>query len=283
LEDGTPRGVSIHVGLNRVDPDHYLGWDGELLGCEFDANDMAELAAASGLQTQTLLTEEARAKGFVSAMENASQTLKSGDLLVLTFSGHGGQVPDTNTSHEQDRVDETWALYDRQVVDDELFALLARFKAGVRIAIFIDSSVSGTVARAAFEPPSIDRLDDLAVESDQPRIKGMPVTVIRSVYESSKQMYDAIQHSLPPFDEIDVAASVIFTSGCQPNQTSLDGERNGLFTQTLLQVWDEGAFSGSYVSFHKRIAQNMPPWQSPNLFTVGTGVSRFASERPFTV
>jgi hypothetical protein len=36
------RGISLHIGLNRVDPDHYDGWDGALTACEFDAEDMEE-------------------------------------------------------------------------------------------------------------------------------------------------------------------------------------------------------------------------------------------------
>ena len=35
-----PQAISIHVGLNEVDPKHYQGWNGELVACEFDANDM---------------------------------------------------------------------------------------------------------------------------------------------------------------------------------------------------------------------------------------------------
>ena len=27
-------GMSIHIGLNFVDPGHYGGWDGKLKGCE---------------------------------------------------------------------------------------------------------------------------------------------------------------------------------------------------------------------------------------------------------
>ena len=38
------KGMSLHVGLNRVNPNHYDGWDGELAACEFDAKDMAKLA-----------------------------------------------------------------------------------------------------------------------------------------------------------------------------------------------------------------------------------------------
>ena len=38
------KAVSIHIGLNSVDPKHYAGWSGDLMACEFDANDMAAIA-----------------------------------------------------------------------------------------------------------------------------------------------------------------------------------------------------------------------------------------------
>src|SRR6195952_238962 len=37
-------GISLHIGLNAVDPDQYEGWDGKLTACEADAKDMAALA-----------------------------------------------------------------------------------------------------------------------------------------------------------------------------------------------------------------------------------------------
>ena len=33
---------------------------------------------------------------------------------------------------------------------------------------------------------------------------------------------------------------MILISGCQDNQTSMDGDHNGAFTEQLLRVWDQG-------------------------------------------
>jgi len=54
-------------------------------------------------------------------------------------------------------------------------------------------------------------------------------------------------------------ASVLLISGCMDNQTSSDGAFNGLFTGTLLRVWNGGKFRGSYMKFWKQISQRMPP------------------------
>ena len=55
-----PKGISLHIGLNRVDPVHYGGWDGQLMACEFDANDMMDLARAAEQQGQIMTTHDPR-------------------------------------------------------------------------------------------------------------------------------------------------------------------------------------------------------------------------------
>jgi hypothetical protein len=88
------KGYSLHLGLNFVDPKHYGGWDGELAACEFDANDMAAIAKAVGYaETTVLLTKEATAGRLIQEMLRLAKTLEQGDLLLLTYSGHGGQIP----------------------------------------------------------------------------------------------------------------------------------------------------------------------------------------------
>ena len=51
------KGISLNIGLNSVDPNHYGGWDGQLAGCENDANDMAKIARASNFDVKKLLTK----------------------------------------------------------------------------------------------------------------------------------------------------------------------------------------------------------------------------------
>ncbi|MEP7102526.1 MAG: caspase family protein, partial [Burkholderiales bacterium] len=71
-------------------------------------------------------------------------------------------------------------------------------------------------------------------------------------------------------------------SGCQDNQTSMDGEHNGAFTEQLLKVWNRGGFNGDYNAFHGRIRASMPSTQSPNLFVLGKAAA-FLKQKPFTV
>jgi hypothetical protein len=80
-----------------------------------------------------------------------------------------------------------------------------------------------------------------------------------------------------------VGASILLISGCQDNQLSADGDKNGLFTETLLTVWGGGAFAGGHRKFHREIVARMPPWQSPNISRVGTRDLRFERATPFTL
>lgn len=290
------QGLSLHLGLNSVSPKHYDGWSGDLVACESDARDMAALATAQGLKPTVLLTAKATRKQVVAALNKAAKVLKAGDLFMLSFSGHGGQVPDV-TGEETDKQDETWCLYDCQLIDDELYLELGRFAEGVRIIVLSDSCHSGTVTRAA--PPM------LGVGGPRPRL--LPPAIARRTYEQHKALYDGIQKAVSKaageagqVDPDAVLASlgtassrlttiagqfkpqVILISGCQDNQTSMDGEHNGLFTENLLRVWKSGRFEGDHRLFHAKIRAGMPATQSPRLYVLGRA-STFVKQRPFTI
>ena len=106
-------GLSVNIGLNQVDPSKYNGWNGALGGCIPDAKDMAAIAKAQGLSTTILTDGQATSAAVLQAISDAAAKLQAGDYLLLTYSGHGGQVPDTN-SDETDAQDETWVLYDNR-------------------------------------------------------------------------------------------------------------------------------------------------------------------------
>lgn len=252
---------SIHIGLNAVDPGHYAGWSGELVACEQDAHDMLKLVRDRGiLSNVTLLTSDATVARVEEEMRKAQSSLGAGDLLVISYSGHGGQVPDRN-GDETDGKDETWCLFDRQYVDDELFDLFAGFAPGVRIVVLSDSCHSGTVARVA---------EYRGFAPDAPgRYRCMPSDRSSQVYEQHRRLYDAIQARTRGGRRSQAGAGVLLISGCQDSQLSMDGDRNGLFTSKLLEVWNSGRFKGSYRRLHSLIKARMPSTQVPNLFQCG--------------
>ena len=299
----TIRGISLHIGLNSVDPRHYAGWSGDLMACEFDAEDMAALATAQGLKPTVLLTRKATRANVLKAVRAAAKTLRDGDLFFVSYSGHGGQIHDSS-GDEPDAKDETWCLFDSELIDDEVFNELSAFREGVRVIVLSDSCHSGSVVRARV-PETVAGIG---------RSKMMPPSVAMRTYTQNQRFYDRLQanvkkaadqarqdRSADPDAALaqlhangtgrltaiagTVKASVILISGCQDNQTSLDGDHNGAFTEQLLRVWDDGRFDpehGDYVKFHGTIKAGMPATQTPNLFTLGPSAA-FARQRPFTI
>jgi len=289
------RALSLHLGLNAVNGTAYGGWTGPLAACEFDALDMAAIARQQGMKPTLLLTRKATRAAVLAGMRAAAKALQAGDLFFLSYSGHGGQVPDV-TGEEADKKDETWCLFDGQLIDDELYFELSRFATGVRVLVLSDSCHSGTVTR------EVPQMSDFPLNQ---RPKLMPEAVAMRAYRENKAFYDQLQRDVaaaagdklvdPDAALAQVAVSgrlsaivkkfspqVLLISGCQDNQTSMDGDHNGAFTEQLLKVWNHGAFAGNYAQFHARVRARLPGSQSPNLFTLGAA-GRFLAQRPFTV
>ena len=330
-----PTAKSIHIGLNHVDPNGYNGWDGELSGCINDATDMKAIADSLGYSSTLLTDSDATSCRLTSELGQAAQDLQSGDILFLSYSGHGGQVDDVN-GDEDDALDETWCLYDRQFIDDELYSLWEQFSPGVRIIVLSDSCHSGTVLRmmqtasdltvqmrrtraiptpeqkAALDaitkglgidakefsnaaalrerkaavapgfrsrggPPAIASANLLGVP------KRMPTDVQALVNEKHRDVYAAAQWIAGPSERAEVSATVILISGCQDNQLSMDGSGNGLFTEKLKQVWNDGAFTGNYKAFCDAIKKLMPAKQQPNFYEVGAKNPTFEGQTPFEI
>ncbi len=288
-EGGEPTGISLHIGLNLVDPDHYQGWDGELAGCEADANDMVALAGSRGFATSQLLTAAATAEMVSGAISTAAGTLAAGDIFFLTYSGHGSQVPDAN-SDEDDHLDETWVLYDRQLIDDELWALYATFQPGVRIVVLSDSCHSGTVTRAGryretYLPHTAAIGGAGEVKPGQIRTKNLPYDIERKTYMAHRELYNGIQSTLPPNDKkkSEIGADILLISGCADNQLSGDTPENGIFTGNLKRVWQDGTFEGSYRELYAELSNLMPASQSPNYYRVGAVNPAFDRQAPFSI
>ena len=208
------KGISLHIGLNSVDPQRYEGWSGPLNACEADANDMADLGSSRELLVHQAAHQRSDTGGAVlNGIGDAAKNLKSGDIFFLTYSGHGGQAPDLN-NEEPDGMDETWCLYDGQLIDDELYSSWGAFASGVRIFLLSDSCHSGTVSKAIHYREKL--------RSGLPPVyRAMPDEVALRVYQNNKSFYDPILKIRNLSEALSaVKASVLLISGCQDNQLS---------------------------------------------------------------
>ncbi len=307
-EPGTSQGLALAIGLNRVDPAHYGGWSGPLSGCEPDARDMHAIATGANLSSRTLLTTAATREAVLAGIADAAARLASGGLFVLSYSGHGGQVPDANGDDPDDGMDETWCLFDGELLDDELYGALGAFAAGVRVLVFSDSCHSGTVLkmrRGDFEEPETERREllerswstqskpkVLAVR-DRPTLdqatlapRSLPPGVAIETFRRNRPFYEQIGTRAPRDARAAVKCQALLISGCEDDQLSADLGTNGLFTLELVHTWNNGAFQGGHPDFQQAIRAAVlqsNPSQAPAHFSVGIPIPGFEAQKPYTL
>jgi lysophospholipase L1-like esterase len=287
------KGISLHIGLNKIDPHHY-GSDCMLYGCHNDARSMAAIASDRGYETAGILLDaDADAKAVTGAIKQAAKVLKNGDIFVLTYSGHGGSVPDFSGDEKDDGRDETWCLFDRQLLDDELYELYELFDEGVRVLVVSDSCNSGTVVRSTSS--GLTTIDSTIPGALPSRVRALPSDSRRYAINTNLDFYRKIQvtarasaggrpSTLRNLREIDrpLSCTVRLLSACLDNQVSADGDLNGLFTGRLLHVVENG-FDGNYAKFHRELRRMMPDSQTPGHLVIGRKDPGFDSQRPFDI
>ena len=271
-----PIRLAMHVGVNRLDPAHYSGWRGELSGCEFDAHTMRSICENAGFTSAVLSNEKATRQAVLESIAKAASSLRHGDTFILTYSGHGSQLPDTIVD-EPDGADETWCLYDGQLIDDELGRAWGRFEADVRVVLISDSCHSGSILWSTIFGARPEWLD--GGDEGGPRPKVMPSEFWARVYQANKAFYDAIlsqpRPTIPQCNVIQIAA-------CADNQIAIDEPDGGKFTKMLKLVWANGAFHGTYAELTKAVRLKLPLPNSPRLETIGPTIAAFANGQAFS-
>jgi lysophospholipase L1-like esterase len=293
IAGGQPRGLSLHLGLNSVDPAHYNNWDGALKACEADAHAMHGIAEAEGFEPTVLMTRDATRKNVVAEIERAAAELNGGDMFLFTVSAHGGQIPDFNRDEDHDDdanpIDETLCLYDFQLADDELYMLWTKFRAGVRVLMVPDTCHSGSMVRMG--PAAPFALFGREVDMG-PSVRAMPPFVAENVWRANEAAYRQASRSYSALKESvmtnplrsPIKASVLNLGACKDDQFAMDGAQNGAFTGALLQAWNGGRFSRGYRQFRADIDARIGRTdQTPQLFEDLVREPDFVGDRPFTL
>ncbi len=261
------KGISLNIGLNAVNPLYYNGDEGKLNACENDAMAMKEIAISQGFEEPRILIGSRATKNrFRKLLNDCRESLEAGDLFLLTFSGHGGQIKDTE-GEEADGRDETWCLYDGMVTDDEIYQQWQQFREDVKIWVISDSCHSGTVTRGFFDEKKGRKFqmgkNDRKRSFDPLGIRRLDANILPS--------------------ENQVLASVRLFSGCRDWQYSRDGQTHGRFTEALLTAWGGGNFFGNYQEFFAAIVKQMSYTQLPAHGILGKPNKVFDNARPFKI
>lgn len=270
---------ALCIGVNN-----YPGTHMDLKGCVNDANDWAAELERRGFTVKRLLDEQATKGAMVAAFKDLIGNAGADDVAIITFSGHGTYVPDTN-GDEVDGLDEALCPYDVQtgggpLIDDEINALFSARKPGARLVLISDSCHSGTVTRAVAADPD-------AQDAPRPRFMPMgnwlaPEKLPRGV-SGNPLTQVAVSAGTPPFaTALSRKAGDLLLAGCKegPNNFSYDAtiknRPNGAFTYYALKALKQLPTSATYADWHKAINPALLPSaafpQSPQI--VGTDDAR---------
>jgi len=264
-------GYSLHIGINYLDVDHY-GTRGFLRSCERDAFAMERIAQARGFQTRRLKTVESTRERVLGLLRELSANARSGDLVWITYSGHGAQVADPD-GDEADGLDETWCLHDAQLLDDEVYRLLCTFPPGVRICLLTDSCHNQTVHK------------DGGTRRVGGPIKALSTAESNDAYVRNTGFYRGVQERLRHEAERELRAALIVLAPCEDDDFAIPGE--GKLDLSEFSAWVKfvhrgGAFQGTYQDFIERIREHIRD-RIPQLMYDGPEAEVFLKEQPFTI
>jgi hypothetical protein len=217
----------------------YPGSGNDLNGCINDQEDMAKelMTNFPGFDIRSFKNSQVTRARFISEVSAAIAVLRSGDILLIHYSGHGTQVND-NQGDEEDGYDEAIYLWDGTVIDDDIGTELMSIPDGATVVLMFDSCFSGTVTRAYskdFAQPRINRY------VQNPRLTHQKKKIVRFIPSEMKW---------------------IVLSGCGEQQTSADAyfndKPNGAFTYFALHCLRAGMTYAQWMyNIHKFLPSQM--------------------------
>lgn len=287
------RSLSLHIGVNEVDASTY-GAIPKLRSAVKDAEDMKKIAEDLQYESSILLQDkDATARNVLEQLGRMAQEIQPGGVALISYAGHGSQVPDT-TGDEPSGRDQTWVLYDRMLLDDELFAMWKRFAPGVRIYFISDSCHSGSVARFPdiVEYVRKNKPQFMLMEgsrnfgitgADLPGDRLLPPEAALTAFEKFEAQITATQWTCGTRDFSDLTATVVSFAACQDEETAGDGANNGVFTAALKQVWSNGQFNGNCEQFLQQISRKVGLYQRPRFEWFGASNASMLQQKPFVI
>jgi metacaspase-1 len=259
----------IQIGLNSVSPAAYGGWEGKLSDCELDLANLANYLPKPN-SMYCLLSQKATKDRVKSSFQSVANRAILGDLVVVQYSGHGSQVTDQN-GDEPDGLDETWCLYDGQLIDDEINVWLQGFKAGVKVLILSDSCHSGSVAKIL--PTKIIKKEGAFWEFMGKVITSpLLASVVTALIQKRDGLLPSWYLSLPtPSAADNIKASVLLISGCQDRETSGSTGKGGIFTNALIRQLNRVLRPSLGTIFENVKIACSQSQQTPNWLELGAG------------
>lgn len=247
---------ALCIGINN-----YPGTGNDLWGCVNDANDWRAALEKRGFTVQQLLDSQATKDAMHQSIQSLVQGATSGDVIVITYSGHGSWIPDLDND-EPDARDEVLCPYDisqnRPFTDDELYNIFTKRERDVRIVFISDSCNSGT----------LNRYVSTQAVAARPLTRFLPP----AYFLPPDMLQVAAERATHRAANVSRLFGGVFFSGCQDIESSYDaefnGRPNGAFTYFALEALNTLETNATYQEWHETIRRSLPNRlypQNPNL------------------
>lgn len=279
----------MHIGLNKVDAKNYPGVPA-LFAAVNDAVFWASFAEEQGYKAQSLHNEKATADAVLDILGAYAKEMKAGDILLLTYAGHGSQLQnEKEDGFDNERNDQTWCLYNRELLDDELFDAFRAFTDGTRIVVVSDSCHSGTMVKALPDELDLSALLqgglDSSMASRGMRSRKLPLDVEQAVTARfGDAVYGPLQKKYKKTAQAEnVKAAVKLLAACQDDQTTYDGDKNGVFTEAFMELFKKPAFKKATAEVFIDEIRERYYFPRPNFFEYGGIIPSFDESFPFAI
>ena len=236
--------LALCIGIN------YEGTNNELSECIHDMQSWSAVLQGAGFSVRMLRERFATGQNILDQIRWMLSEAVKGDSLMITYSGHGTQVPD-QSGDEADQMDEAWCPADiwteGPLVDDQLWAAWKSKRPGVQLVVLSDSCHSGSVVKA-FEVPAKGRKKFL-----HHRHFLKPGMLAGRNVEGGDEPDDK---SLWP---------VLLISGCADPEYSYDAPAlgNGAFTSYALRALKQIGMGATYNEWFAAIRRALPSRDYP--------------------
>lgn len=245
---------AICMGINN-----YVGTNNDLRGCVNDAKEWASLLNGTyGFEVQTLFDNQVTHNNFTERVGDLISSSKAGDSIVVSYSGHGSNVPDRN-GDESDGRDEALVLYDSFLIDDSIREIFRSLHKEAFLTFISDSCHSGTVTRSFLSAINSEDNDN----NIRPRYMP-PEDDEEAFLSASPEIQTRIFYPEENMNEI-------LISGCLPSEYSYDAYIGGKFrgamsyyAMQILKSQPEITFENFYGKLRRSLPSGNFP-QTPQL------------------
>jgi hypothetical protein len=274
---------ALLIGINQYPK---LPRDKWLSGCVNDVNAIEEVLSSElfGFPREHILkltNHDAMRDGILRAFREhlvENPNIRSGDVVVVYYSGHGSHVKDMHRD-EEDGLDETIVPYDsgrgspediRDITDDEISALLDDLTERTQnVNLFLDSCHSGTITRAIQDAQESDAQG--VARWVEPWLSEVPLQTTVQVRPNTRGM--------GPSDWLPLSQGYVLASGCKAHERSreypfprgwlpISREWHGAFTFYLLEALNDVSSDTTYYDIWDEVRAKVASknrWQNPQI------------------